>query len=398
MLLFFLTMDQKIFPSEILEQTADYHFQRYNQRSIAIYRIILIIVLISLVSIFYIKVDVSVNSPGIVKSEVDRAIIKPLVSGVVDRIYVEENDFVKKGDIILSIQAEEINEESSLLTDQTSVLEREIADLSRLVSVTKSKDWRKKLSLSTSQFTQEYINFSNQVQRAYEQYELMQIDFKRSESLFESGAISSKEFEITKLEYDRVKNDVFSMMEQQSMIWQSGLTERRLNLKILRSNMNKNATRADLFDIKAPVSGSVQNIRGIQAGSTITMNQTIGEISPDGGLIVEVPVMSKDIGFINLGNAVRFQVDAFNYNQWGLLDGEVLEISKDVTINEQGIPYFLIRCKLNSEVMTLQNGVEGHLKKGMTVNVRFLLTKRTLFQLIYDNTDDWLNPNQTSQP
>ena len=389
-------MDQKIFPSEILEQTADYHFQRYNQRSIALYRIILLIVLVSLVAIFFIKVDVSVNSPGIIKSEVERAVIKPLVSGVVDKVYVEENDFVNKGDLILSIQADEITEQTSLLSDQIGVLQTEISDLSRLVAVAKSKDWRKKTTLNTSQFTQEYVSFSNQVQRAYEQYELVQVDFRRSESLFESGAISAKEFETSKLEYERVKNDVFSMMEQQAMIWQSGLTERRLALKSLQSSATQNETRSDFFEIKAPLAGSVQNIRGIQPGSSITMSQTIGEISPDGGLIAEVPVMSKDIGFIQVGNKVRFQVDAFNYNQWGLLDGEVLEIPKDITLSEQGIPYFLIRCKLDSDYMTLQNGVEGNLKKGMTVNARFILTKRTIFQLIYDNADDWLNPNQSS--
>ena len=390
-------MDQKIFPSEILEQTADYHFQRYNQRSIALYRIILLIVIASLVAIFFIKVDVSVNSPGIIKSDVERTVIKPLVSGIVDRVYVEENDFVDKGDLILSIKADEITEKSSLLSDQINTLEAEISDLSKLLAIAKSKDWRKKATLITSQLTQEYVSFSNEVQRAYEQYELVKMDFKRSESLFESGAISAKEFESKKLEYERVKNDVFSMMEQQAMIWQSTLTERRLTLKSLQSDATQIETRSDLFEIKAPLAGSVQNIRGIQSGSSITMSQTIGEISPDGGLIAEIPVMSKDIGFIQVGNKVRFQVDAFNYNQWGLLDGEVLEIPKDVTLSEQGIPYFLIRCKLGSDHMTLQNGVEGNIKKGMTVNARFILTKRTIFQLIYDNADDWLNPNQSRQ-
>ncbi len=388
-------MDQKIFPSEILEQTADYHFQRYNQRSIALYRIILLIVLISLVAIFFIKVDVSVNSPGIIKSDVERAVIKPLISGVVDSIYVQENDLVTKGDVILTIKSDEMQEESSFISDQINVLQSEISDLSKLVAVAKSKDWKRKMSLNTSLFAQEYLNYGNQVQRAYDQYELVQIDYKRSESLFEAGAISSKEFESIKFDYERVRNEVFRLMEQQAMLWQSGLRERELTLKGLKSNAGRNAARSDLFQIKAPVSGSIQNIRSLQPGSSVAMNQTLGEVSPDGGLIAEIPVMSKDIGFIKEGNLVRFQVDAFNYNEWGLLEGEVQEIPRDISINEQGVPYFLIRCILHSNHLSLQNGVQGNLKKGMTVNARFVLAKRTIFQLIYDNADDWLNPNQT---
>ena len=32
-------------------------------------------------------------------------------------------------------------------------------------------------------------------------------------------------------------------------------------------------------------------------------------------------------------------------------------------------------------------------EKGMTLNARFLLTERTLFDLLYDKVDDWLNPS-----
>jgi HlyD family secretion protein len=39
-----------------------------------------------------------------------------------------------------------------------------------------------------------------------------------------------------------------------------------------------------------------------------------------------------------------------------------------------------------------RNGVKGNLKKGMTFQARFILTKRSLFQLLYDKADDWMNP------
>ena len=39
-----------------------------------------------------------------------------------------------------------------------------------------------------------------------------------------------------------------------------------------------------------------------------------------------------------------------------------------------------------------------HIKKGMTLQARFYVTRRTLFQLLYDKADDWLNPNVSVSP
>jgi len=68
----------------------------------------------------------------------------------------------------------------------------------------------------------------------------------------------------------------------------------------------------------APISGILMNIVGIEEGSFISANIPLAEISPDGNLIAEWYISPIDIGFINPKNPVKFQMDAFNYNQWGL--------------------------------------------------------------------------------
>jgi HlyD family secretion protein len=56
-------------------------------------------------------------------------------------------------------------------------------------------------------------------------------------------------------------------------------------------------------------------------------------------------------------------------------------------------PYFKVRCRLNKTWLQLRNGYTGQLKKGMTIQARFTIARRTIFQLLYDKTSDWLNPN-----
>ena len=41
-----------------------------------------------------------------------------------------------------------------------------------------------------------------------------------------------------------------------------------------------------------------------------------------------------------------------------------------------------------------KTGMKGYLKKGMVANVRFMITKRSLFDILYQNIDEWINPAQ----
>lgn len=102
-------------------------------------------------------------------------------------------------------------------------------------------------------------------------------------------------------------------------------------------------------------------------------------------------VAPQDIGYLQKEMPVLFQVDAYNYNQWGLATGNIIDISNEIHVIN-GAPFFKVRCSLNEEELSLKNGYSGKLKKGLTTTARFKVTKRTLAQLLFDKADDWLNP------
>jgi len=167
-------------------------------------------------------------------------------------------------------------------------------------------------------------------------------------------------------------------------------------LRDFESQLTQLQKENENLTIKAPVSGSIQNFAGIYQGSMVFANQDLAQISPDTNLVVEAFVNPNDIGLLRTNMPVRFQVDAFNYNQWGLATGNVLEISNDIHfVNEK--PVFKVRCLLDQEYLQLKNGYKGYLKKGMTLQARFMVTERTLWQLLFDKVDDWLNPNTFSR-
>ena len=47
---------------------------------------------------------------------------------------------------------------------------------------------------------------------------------------------------------------------------------------------------------------------------------------------------------------------------------------------------------LDSQQLHLKNGFKGNLKKGMTLQARFVVARRSLWELLFDKVDDWVNP------
>lgn len=38
--------------------------------------------------------------------------------------------------------------------------------------------------------------------------------------------------------------------------------------------------------------------------------------------------------------------------------------------------------------------IRGYLKKGMTVSVHFMITRHTVFDLLFHDINEWMNPTQ----
>ena len=86
------------------------------------------------------------------------------------------------------------------------------------------------------------------------------------------------------------------------------------------------------------------------------------------------------------------QVDAFSYMEWGMLTGRVEEISNDILSTSDQKIYFRVKCTLDKDYLSLKNGYKSYVKKGMTVNARMQVTRRSLYSLLFDKVDSWFNP------
>jgi HlyD family secretion protein len=130
---------------------------------------------------------------------------------------------------------------------------------------------------------------------------------------------------------------------------------------------------------------------GLHAGLYLPAGQRLGDISPGGGLQADVYISPRDIGFVHAGQRVNLQVDAFPYTEWGMLQGRVHDISQDFVQVGQQLAFRAV-VDLDGTGLRSSRGNAVYVRRGMTVNARFILKRRTLFDILYGKFSESLDP------
>ena len=374
-------------PEQVIHSTIEIYSTTISRSRSIIYLGVLFLLCGVMVSLPFSYVSISVKSSALIRPATEISSIRSLVNGRVKESLVRENQPVQKGDILYVIESDVLNDKGKLLASKIEDTRHFITDLKSLAFATTPVS-----ALSTSLIQQSNYNYQQKLRDATTRFKKVKTDYNRNHKLHQQKVIADAEFENFQFELDKAKNDLELLRQDQLNQWQGELRSYEKELQDFESQLVQLQKEKENLTIKAPVSGNIQNLAGVYAGSMVFANQDLAQISPDTNLIVEAFVNPNDIGLLQKNMPVRFQVDAFNYNQWGLATGKILEISNDIhIINDK--PVFKVRCVLDQEYLQLKNGYKGYLKKGMTMQARFMVTERTLWQLLFDKVDDWLNPN-----
>lgn len=383
---------KKIFPISIIQHTTEYYQSKISVRSKTIYLAGIFLVFSILISLPLIKLDVAVQARGTFQTSLFRNEVISLVGGRLDNVHMRENMSVRKGDILATIKMEAVEFEIENIAERKNQINGFISDLEKLILLLDSSVNFTVNSLTSQIYQAGFFEFQGNLSKYQAVLDKLTRDYERALWLFESRTIAFSEYDEVKLKYDQAKSNLEIYQKSSISKWELELVENQKEMISLNNQLILLNDRLDQFKIIAGVTGTLMNIPHLGSGDFIYPNQKLGEISPDSMLIAIASLSPSDIAFVEKGQKVFFQVDAFNYNQWGLLEGTVWEISDDLSMISDREVAFKVICRLDKDRLRLKNGIEGKIRKGMTFNGRFVIAKRSLFQLLHDKVDDWLNP------
>lgn len=377
-----------LLPNEWIENSIETYIYQHRTKSQVIYWVVLAAVTLALISLPFIYVDISVQGAGVIRPVAEKTEIKASITELVDSVFVREGATVNKGDIILKFRTNNSDYKIVYQSNRLSDYETHLTDLVHLAKGKRPETFRSPVR------QQQYIYYTkrlNELQTALLQSEK---EYHRNKTLFERKVISEEEYEKYYFQHESQKNELSSFTESQLSTWQTDLNSYRNSRNEMSTTLQQEVKDKELYIVRSPVSGTLDHFSGIYRGSSIQSGQSLAVISPDSTMYFEVYVTPRNIGYIHAGMPVNVQVESFNYNEWGIINGKVEDISSDFLTDSQGSSYYKVKCSMEKSHLSLKNGRTGKLKKGMNVSAHFMITKRSLFDLLYQKMDNWMNPTQ----
>lgn len=138
-------------------------------------------------------------------------------------------------------------------------------------------------------------------------------------------------------------------------------------------------------ELRAPVSGTVFNLKANKAGYVANSTEPILEIVPGDTLVARVFITNRDIGFVREGMPVDVRVDSFPYSEYGDIKGTVTRIADDALPPDQVYQFYRFPAEIELDKQALQ--IEGNpltLQSGMSVNANIKTRKRRVIAIVTD--------------
>lgn len=351
--------------------------------------LLLFLVLGMAVAMPLIKVDITVNAAGIIRPSNERTEIKCLQEGVINKISCKNGDLVKKGDLIAELKSDLLTKQNQFSNTRQRLLDDQIKDLELLCKY--RLDMLLPSVLKTELYREQLHRVKEDEQNKNNVIDKLAKELKRDSLLLSEKVISVQEFENKRADWQQAVADKKIKMQEQLTQWNIEL--QRILLLINNEGADNLSIQAqkNRNKILAPVTGYIQIPNAKYSGSSILAGETICTISPVGSLVAECYVSPKDIGLLKIQQPVSIYIDAFDYRYFGFLSARLNYIEPDfyTTDNKQG---FKVRCELPNETLSLKNGYRAVISRGQTIQARFVVARRSLWQLLFDNIDDWLKP------
>jgi hemolysin D len=168
--------------------------------------------------------------------------------------------------------------------------------------------------------------------------------------------------------------------------WQTNFSQdlvgARGSLDTAKAQLEKAVKHQDLVHWTADAPSIVLTVAKLSVGSVLKEGDVLLTLMPtDTPLQAEARVLSRDVGFVRVGDKCTLKIDAFNYMEHGTAEGAVQWVSEDAfTTDDNGQPtdpYYKVRCSVDA-LHFANVGPKFRLIPGMTLEADMKVGRRSV--------------------
>lgn len=358
-------------------------------------------------------------------------IIQNLEGGILAELFVKEGQVVEEGQILLridNIRAEsdykekrarylallagiarlqaEIEDSKLVFPPEVLAEAREVAEKEMMLFTSRQENLDKEIQILRTQAQQRELElkeletklaqYERSLELAREELRLAEPAARRgdvAQSVFIKlqrevndlrGAVESTRASIVRVraairEANQKVERAYSNFRSQA---QEELTQKAAELAGIREIVLAGADRVRRTEVRAPLRGTIKQIKINTIGGVVQPGQDILEIVPlEDTLLLEAHIRPSDIAFIRPGLPATIKITAYDYSIYGGLKGEVEDISADTITNERGESFYRVRVRTHKNHI----GSDEHplvIIPGMTAEIDVLTGRKTVLHYL----------------
>lgn len=384
------------------------------------------------------KLDSAVVAAGTISLEGNRRVVQHLEGGIVGEILVKEADVVSEGDVILRLRDVEarsnlevletrlkslsviearlnaerrmkdsitipeallgddvpadvranIEDQVALFEDQRSILksQQDILD-NRVAQINVQIEG---LELQKSALERRMTNFTEMIERMRDGSE---------RGLIEKNVVNQREDDLIQIE-SNLGQIISEIAQAQNVLGETKLERLRTEqeyrqranseLEQISAQLAELSERAKVAsdvlnrtEIRAPGSGTIQDLQVHTVGSVIRAGEVLMELVPeDEQLIINARVNPTDVDNVAPGLSTEVRFTSFKSKLTPIVLGSVKTVSEDVITpdNPNDLPFYLARVDVEKE--DVPEEIRDRLTAGMPVDVIITTGERTMVNYI----------------
>ena len=201
-------------------------------------------------------------------------------------------------------------------------------------------------------------------------------------SLVKDVAAQFQEINQAEQAYQTVRNQNIRLTSERQSEILTQINKRKEELTTVAGQLEQARKQKDGETIKAPVAGTIYKIKATKG--PVQSGEELLSILPEGEeMLLEVKVLNRDIGFINQGMKAKVKIATFPFQEFGVVEGEVLQISPNATIDKELGLVFPTRIKLSKHSLNVR-GQDVEFNPGMAANAEIVTRKKSVLTFIIE--------------
>ncbi|MCI7397964.1 MAG: HlyD family secretion protein [Spirochaetia bacterium] len=308
--------------------------------------------------------------------------VKCLVSGEIINKQYENEMYVKKGEVLFSLDTRSLDIQKQGFLVQKEILEEEILMNRILIDIIENdKNTEKEISKNSFSNAKKYL-----LQKEFYESSInrLNVEIHREEIKPESMKIRI-DMENLLMEKKQKEIEYNAWKEQERF---NALEENKA-LRIKKENVESSlmVIERNLKNsiVTAPITGRVKETIKINVGDFIIDGTEILKIIPQDSskLKAEIYISSKDIPKVKIGNSCKIRFDKLPPSQYGQIETEISLIPSDCNIDGDSI-YFVIEAIIDKPYLTMKkdSGKTIKLSSGVSAEARITTDRDIVLNMI----------------